>query len=341
MVSSLRSSISQIRFLILALFIYKYINHKEIKLIIYFIASIILFVALDNNLQFLTGIDIFGFKAEGYIYDKRSIFLDKDQFYTIGRLSGPFEEELRSGSFIAKLSFPIFFYLGHIFKNSKKTYKFLIILFFVIILESVIITGERSSTLIIISSFILSIYFSFGIKNTLKVLLPFILCFIIAINFNDFLKFRTKDSISIVKNIPESSYGVLYQSAIRVWKKNVYTGVGLKNFRINCKYVSEPEINKFPSCSTHPHNVLLEILSETGIIGLFIFLLFLIFFTISFRKFYKKQEIVHLKYISLGSFYMIVVSLLPLYPSGSIFSTWNATLLWINFGISLFIKKNK
>mgnify|MGYP007000081546 len=76
-------------------------------------------------------------------------------------------------------------------------------------------------------------------------------------------------------------------------------------------------------------------LSETGIIGLCIFLLFLIFFIISFRKSYKKEEFVNLKYISLGSLFMVVVSMIPLYPSGSIFSTWNATLLWINFGIAL------
>ena len=38
--------------------------------------------------------------------------------------------------------------------------------------------------------------------------------------------------------------------------------------------VIHPHIN----CSTHPHNIYLELVTETGLIGLFLFLLFLFSF---------------------------------------------------------------
>ena len=340
--NSLRNSLSQIRFLILVLFIYSFFSPEKLKFLIYFIAGTIFLVGLDNNLQFFTGIDLFGYKAEGYVYDKRIFNLQETDKYYIGRLSGPFGSELITGAFISKLSFPVFFLFSQIFKNTNQINKVLIVLFFLLIIESVIISGERSSTIIVFAGLILSIYFSFGFKNTLKILLPLFLIIIIGINSNNFLKLRVKDSYSIIKNIPQSSYGILYNSSLQIWKKNIFTGVGLKNFRVECKNIPKPKNNpnNFSVCSTHPHNVLLEILSELGLFGLLFFIIFLKSFISNYSKYYKKKKNINLKYISLGSLFMIIISLIPFYPSGSLFTSWNATLLWINFGIASLITKD-
>ena len=332
--SSIRSSFSQIRYLFLILFIYKYLNFQILKFIIYFLTSLLFFVSIDNNIQFFTGLDIFGYQAEGYIFDERIYNLNTINYY-VGRLSGPFGNELVTGAFIAKLSFPLIFYFMQLFKKVKKIYKFLIICLFVILIEGVIISGERTSSLLIILAFFLAFYSSYGFKKTLLISLPILLSLVILINSNDFLKKRSEDTVKIVKNIPDSSYGRLYSAGINIWKENLIFGVGLKNYRIECNNIIDPEPNHtFPFCATHPHNVILEFLSEAGLMGLFLFLVFLFLFIKNFFHNYKKEKNSDYKFICLGSFTMIILSIIPLYPSGSFFSSWNSTFFWINFGFA-------
>ena len=332
--SSIRSSFSQIRYLFLILFIYKYLNFQILKFIIYFLTSLLIFVSIDNNIQFFTGLDIFGYKAEGYIFNERIYNLNTMDYY-VGRLSGPFGNELVTGAFIAKLSFPLIFYFMQLFKKVKNTYKFLIICLFLILIEGVIISGERTSSLLIILAFFLAFYLSYGFKKTLLISLPILLSLVILVNSNDFLKKRINDTIKIVKNIPDSSYGRLYSAGINIWKENLIFGVGIKNYRIECNNIIDPEPNHtFPFCATHPHNVILEFLSETGLMGLFLFLIFLFLFIKNFFHNYKNEKNTDYKFICLGSFTMIILSIIPLYPSGSFFSSWNSTFFWINFGFA-------
>ena len=76
-------------------------------------------------------------------------------------------------------------------------------------------------------------------------------------------------------------------------------GHGVKMFRYKCEeFAFKPKVNyknefgqskEFYGCSTHPHNIYLKILSETGFIG---FLLSLVYLYIYFQNFYydKKSE---------------------------------------------------
>ena len=64
---------------------------KVMQLIFISLISII-FVSIDNNIQFFTGLDIL-VSAEGYIYDTRVFNLKEHTKYYIGRLSGPFKDE--------------------------------------------------------------------------------------------------------------------------------------------------------------------------------------------------------------------------------------------------------
>ena len=115
-----------------------------------------------------------------------------------------------------------------LFKKVKNIYKFLIICLFVILIEGVIISGERTSSLLIILAFFLAFYSSYGFKKTFLISLPILLSLVILINSNDFLKKRSEDTVKIVKNIPDSSYGRLYSAGINIWKENLIFSVGLK-----------------------------------------------------------------------------------------------------------------
>ena len=91
------------------------------------------------------------------------------------------------------------------------------------------------------------------------------------------------------------------------------------------------------SCSTHPHNTYMELLSETGILGfLFIFLIFMILVYYSFKHFLLKFK---------GKFFFtdsqiallssVFINLWPLIPTGSFFNNWLNCLYYFPLGILL------
>ena len=73
-------------------------------------------------------------------------------------------------------------------------------------------------------------------------------------------------------------------SAIKMFKDKPIIGHGVKTFRYNCKKqpykFDEFDIYKFRmNCGNHPHNTYIQLISETGIIGLrFSFILFFLHF---------------------------------------------------------------
>jgi len=333
--NSFKNSFSQIRFLTLVLFIFQNLNFKSYKFFVIIILVCIVFVAIDSNIQFFTGLNIFGFPAEGYIFEKRIYQLD-NQNYHIGRLSGPFKDELIPGAFLTKLSMIVLFYFGSIytkFNNLKKIFFFLLTLF---LLQSILITGERTSSIFyIILSFILLI-------NLINLKKAFVISIILSIFISTiiinsgFLKSRLSDSINIFNDYKNSSYGRLTISASKLWKENLVFGVGLKNYRVKCKELIDPiPDHKFPNCSSHPHNTLSELLTETGILGLVLYLLFIIsFFAQKISSLNKNIK------INLNGFKaFIFLSLLPILPSGSLFTTWNATPFWLILGLYFFLSK--
>ena len=62
-----------------------------------------------------------------------------------------------------------------------------------------------------------------------------------------------------------------YFSAWKMFMDNKLIGIGPKNYREKCKE-EKYNFSKL-TCSNHPHNIPLQILAETGILGFFIYLL--------------------------------------------------------------------
>ena len=86
--------------------------------------------------------------------------------------------------------------------------------------------------------------------------------------------------------------------------------------------------------STHPHQIHFEILSETGLVGYILLFGMLIYFMVKgLNSFVKSKNI-----LNLSAFIFVLATLLPLIPSGSFFTSYTATLFWINF--SFLLKKN-
>ena len=90
-------------------------------------------------------------------------------------------------------------------------------------------------------------------------------------------------------------------------------------------------------CDTHPHNILAQLASELGIIGLIFYLIFYFYLI--------REAIVGLVKSSKEyylSYYISTISLLinffPFLPSGNFFNNWYSTLLYIPLGFFMYFK---
>ena len=60
--------------------------------------------------------------------------------------------------------------------------------------------------------------------------------------------------------------------ALRLFDENKIFGIGPQGFKEYCRKVNySPEVG---ICSTHPHNILIQLILELGIVGLFFYVFF-------------------------------------------------------------------
>ena len=125
----------------------------------------------------------------------------------------------------------------------------------------------------------------------------------------------------------------LYFTALDVWGKNKIFGNGIKSFREDCKKLVVHKKNRL--CSNHPHNYYLEILTDTGILGILVTLVIGLSFIIFIFKNFKFLNINSLEnLILLAATICLILETFPIKTTGSIFTTNNATYLVL---IGLFI----
>ena len=93
-------------------------------------------------------------------------------------------------------------------------------------------------------------------------------------------------------------------------------------------------------CSNHPHNYYFEILTEIGIIGIFLILIIAsIFFGFIFKN-YKSLKAHNLDSLFLmAATISLFIEVFPIKSTGSIFSTGNATYIIIISSIILSYRK--
>ena len=253
-----------------------------------------------------------------------------------------FKDEPVAGAFVNGFIFIIIGYLFTVLKKNNYS-MFICVIFSILSIVAVLMTGERSNTIKIFLGFMIFLLFIDFLKFKNKL---FFLLFVSGILFSiilssDYLKLRYKDQfynflfskegdITLENNV----YINLYKSSYEVFKSYPLLGVGAKNYRVEtCKKNNERNSNYF--CTTHPHQTYFELLSEHGILGT-ILILYILFFSI-FKI--LKQIILSRNYIQIGSFIYILINFIPLLPSGSFFSDFNITLFMINFCIMYAVNK--
>lgn len=318
-------------------------NYFKKLILFYFLLNIFLYFDLIYQFTHPNFKDIFGFQVDTL----RSYNIFGKQMYLPLRLSGPFNNELVPGFYLStfgSLSIFLFYYKTNLKeKNIIFLYSLLCINFFF-----VIFTGERSSS--IISFLVLSLFILYNEKKIVRIFLYFIviasLIFLVvkfnpvtSERFNDILYWLSSDHIkdnllsSNNTNNPIDAFmltqwGKHYLISIEVFKDNYLFGSGIRTFREICGSY-EIELSLTKACSTHPHHYLLEILSETGIIGLLIFL-FIIYLIV------QKNNSNNKDILSISLLIIILCYLFPIRPTGSIFSSWHGGFFYILIGFNFY-----
>ena len=322
--NSLERAFGFVRFIILIFAINYFLTLKNSayqKII--FITWSIIFTVTTLDLVFES---IIGFNTLGYAS------------YMPGRLAGFLNQELKIGHYYSAFMLIVVSTYYSLSNKHKSTY---LIIFLFLVVSFLI--GERANflrTLIITIIFI----FIFERKKLNKKIITITFLIITAgliINFNDKYKTRFWDQFiglltkaNYTNYVYNSQYGAHYDTAKQIFKNNIFFGVGLKNYRnesTKAIYENKKFLETDSRWATHPHQIHWEFLSETGIIGYSIFIIFFLFVIISTIKSLKLKFNSH----QLSSMLFITASILPLIPTGSFFTTYGATLFWINFSVMI------
>ena len=125
-------------------------------------------------------------------------------------------------------------------------------------------------------------------------------------------------------------------TSIKLFKKNPFLGIGPNNYRRECGSIKLENIQN--NCSTHPHNIFFQLISETGILGIFFYFVINLFFIFKIMKFiFSKKEKELEIFLLLPIFYYMN----PFFPSGNFFNNWYATMGLISLPFYIYISNNK
>ena len=305
-----------------------------LKLKKYFLLILII-ISIDVIKEYLTGSNFFGFTST----------------YK-GRISSFTNDELIIGYIFA---FIVLFSIDLLHKKLNRPSYF--IYFFLIILISFII-GERSN---FIKLSILLIFFSFFFLNFNKYKFIFVkyIFYSIFIISTLFLILKDTDQAKKIspffkninlKNITikefknkfeKSKHAPHYIAAVDIFSNYPIFGIGINNFYEESSkeiYYNDNLTFSTSRSSTHPHQIYLEILSETGILGFIYFMsvfLYPIFKIIKIRDF-SDEKLIY-SHLILHLFFIF-----PVLPTGSFFGTIYGIPFWFNLSFLIyFINENK
>jgi len=303
--------------------IFKSLKNNDLNINIHIFSTLLLILCLDSIIQYIFGYNILGFsKFDGY------------------RLTSFFKDEPIIGSFILKLFFPFLIYFFFEKKNNFIFYLIIILSFI-----SILLSGERMPFLQLIFGMFIILFF---LKNKLRaifmILSIFFIIFVLLFKYSNIEKRYSSTiqglinldnnlrNVTLSQSLNNSSLGSVNQyylnfsSGIELWKQNKLFGNGYRFYKSNCSTTLTEPLSK--GCSTHPHNIYIEILSDYGIFGILLFSFFLFFLIFDFIKNHNNK-----KYF--GFLIVILIISFPLVTSQSIFSSYYGSI----FFFYLFILK--
>tara|TARA_B110000483_G_scaffold243439_1_gene333267 strand:+ start:10526 stop:11764 length:1239 start_codon:yes stop_codon:yes gene_type:complete len=211
-----------------------------------------------------------------------------------------------------------------------------------------LMSGERMNTImLIIFSFLAML--RFRIFLTLKIIFFIMIVWVIGIYYLEIhheffrLNYAIERYGSLIKLINKdflenSIWGNHYLASIKIFEKNMLTGIGINNFQYSCEEYTSTLAS---ACTSHPHNIFLEIAAETGLFGLILFVG--ICFQVLFKLIgYMKKTETSLTYIFLLAICIcLAIYIFPIRSNGSFFNNYNSSFFWVYISLLFNINTKK
>lgn len=346
-VETIIKTLGNFRYILLTLGVIFFLEHssqKNKKFFLYLNLSLILLIGLDIIYQYNFYQNIFGFPPA----------MCNEYLNKCTRFSGVFDDELIAGAFVCQIGLICLFLMNNIKIQNNRSSGILKLIFGIYILIVILLTGERNALLI----FLINLFFFFYFNKKIIIFLLigffiFSIIYIISLNsqsvknrYVNILDSWGSLNSSTYEKIVRSPWSFHYQAAYELFLQKPIFGHGPKSFRNECKNTKiEKELSKnidyakgYKSCSTHPHNYMMEFLSENGAVGLIFYLS--LFFTIFIKLLcLKKKSNLNEVSIVFGIGGLLLAIMFPFKPSGSFFTTFNASIFFYIFGFFVYYLK--
>ncbi len=315
----------------LALTYWLFTDLQSLKKFLYALSFVTLFLILDTWYQYLMGHDIFGI----------------EKFNDI-RLTGPLGDP-HIGMWLTKLIILPLFCFAIMKKYEdllRQKYFFLTLFIFLgVYFLTIFITGERMALLMALLSISIILLGLLANKNIsiLKILFLFLLLslatYFFAIANPEQSQRAIFSSIDKIINWKTSDYGLVWKSAYDVWQEAPLFGAGLHKYREACELLGTYGTTNNPigpGVCFHPHNITMQLLSETGVVGFVLFFSMVITLSIGMLKEYFLNKNWLILFLSLN---VLLACFLPIQSNTDFFSNKYSSLVWLLVGISLAISK--
>lgn len=246
------------------------------------------------------------------------------------RLSWPYDDVV-SGAYLAKFGLFSFLVLLGVFFTGRGTVAILAGMMAFAVVVMTLMTGERVSFVLLIAAGCL--FTALTAKNFFKTaaLLAAIGCILVAaFAFMPNLKHRyTTSFLNLIIN-QDSGYHVVWRSGVEAFKTSPVIGIGPDSYRKLCPAIVGD--NASVRCHTHPHNFVIQILAETGVVGLCFYLLFVgSMITVCWRTARRQNS----DFLAIVGVVVPIAFFFPVQSNNDFFGQWINIFMWTSIAMAM------
>jgi O-antigen ligase len=279
------------------------------------LSAIVLFTAADVILQFALGADLFGNKP-----------------FPGDRLTGPLSRP-NVGYFLLFIGMPVM--VAGVRRGFDATQPLRARLAWtvamLVVFTAILLTGERMVLLLCL--FGLAIAAILLVRPLHRVAILFVgigvAAALLIVALHAVFDRQITQTFHDLSQFAATEYARIWAHAFDMFQASPIFGSGLRTFRLTCAlYGVNPDI-----CDDlHPHQLYLEWLSETGLVGTLGFVALIAFLLREMRENWpgwRAQPLIA------GAVAATLVRLWPITSSGSFFANWNEAIFWFLLGLSV------